>query len=116
MDKKIEMSIHKIKRLRDSIKRRAEVYSSLGDLDDRGTARALGALQRAPAPGKKLQKIGFILFWIPEPFGITNAIGGPMILAGRYLDRVYNAATISDVGHETKNFVSSVSDIKDKIR
>src|SRR5438309_2276416 len=93
MDKELRTGIHKIKRLRDSMKRRVEVYSALGSLDDRGTARSLAALQRAPAPGKKLQKIGFILFWFPEPLGITNAIGGPMILAGRYLDKIYNGST-----------------------
>ena len=115
MDKDLRTGIHKIKRLRDSMKRRAEVYSALGGLDDTGTARSLAALHRVPAPGKKLQKIGFILFFMPEPFGITNVIGGPMILAGRYLDRIYNGATLKDIGHETKKFASHVNQIKDKM-
>ena len=114
MDEGLRKNIHKIKKMRDSIKRRAEIYSSLGTLDDRGTARALGSLQRAPAPGKKIQKIGFILLLSPEPF--TTAAGVPMIIAGKYLDRVYNGATIADIGHETKNFAGSISDFKDKIR
>jgi hypothetical protein len=113
MDEELKTGIHKIKKLRDSIKRRAEVYSSLGKLDDRGTARSLGSLQRAPAPGKKIQKIGFILLFSPEPF--TTVAGVPMIIAGKYLDKVYNGATIVDIGHETKNFASHVSDIKDKM-
>lgn len=113
MDEELKTGIHKIKRLRDSIKRRAEVYSSLRKLDDRGTARALGSLQRAPAPGKKIQKIGFILLLSPEPF--TTVAGFPMIIAGKYLDKVYNGATIADIGHETENFASHVSDIKDKM-
>jgi hypothetical protein len=113
MDKELKNSIHKIKRLRESIKRRSEVYSSLGGLDDRGTARALGSLQRAPAPGKKIQKIGFIFLLSPEPF--TTVAGVPMIIAGKYLDRVYNGATISDVGHETKKFVNNITDFKDRI-
>lgn len=100
--------------MRESIKRRAEIYSNLGALDDRGTARALGALQRAPAPGKKIQKIGFILLFSPEPF--TTVAGVPMILAGKYLDRVYNGATISDIGHETRSFAKHISDFKDRIR
>jgi len=110
MDRELKTSIHKIKRLRESVKRRAEIYSALANLDDRGTARALGSLQRAPAPGKKIQKIGFILFLAPEPF--TTAAGIPMIIAGKYLDKVYNGSTIADVGHETKNFVHHVTDIK----
>ena len=114
MDERIRKNIHKIKKMRESIKRRAEVYSTLGGLDDRGTSRALGALQRAPAPGKKIQKVGFILLFSPEPF--TTAFGVPMIIAGKYLDRVYNGATISDIGHETRNVASGISDFKDKIR
>ena len=110
MDRELKTSIHKIKRLRESVKRRAEIYSALANLDDKGTARALGSLQRAPAPGKKIQKIGFILFLAPEPF--TTAAGIPMIIAGKYLDKVYNGSTIADVGHETKNFVHHVTDIK----
>jgi hypothetical protein len=110
VDKELKTSIHKIKKLRDSMKRRAEVYSSLGKLDDSGTARALGSLQRASAPGKKIQKIGFILFLAPEPF--TTAAGIPMIIAGKYLDKVYNGSTIADIGHETKHFAQHITDIK----
>jgi hypothetical protein len=114
MDKELRTGIHKIKRLRESMKRRAEVYSFLGKLDDRGTARTLGALQRAPAPGKKIKKIGFILLLSPEP--LTTALGIPMIIAGKYLDKVYNGATISDIGHETKKFANHVSDLKHTMR
>src|SRR5437867_4255011 len=116
MNKDLRTGIHKIKRLRDSMKRRVEVYSALGSLDDTGTARSLAALQRAPAPGRKLQKIGFILFFMPEPFGVTNVIGGPVILAGRYLNKVYNRATLKDMCHETKKLSRHVSQIKDKMR
>ena len=27
------------------------------------------------------------MLWIPEPTGVTVAVGAPMILAGRYLDK-----------------------------
>lgn len=114
MDEVLKRRIHKIKKMNDSIKRRAEIYSTLGTLDDRGTARALGSVQRASAPGRKIQKIGFILFLAPEP--LTTVAGIPMIIAGKYLDKVYNGSTISDIGHETKNFARNVSDIKDKMR
>jgi len=116
MDDHYRKHIARIKKIGESAKRRVEVYSGLANLDDRGTARSLGALQRAPAPGKKLQKIGFILFWIPEPLMITNAVGVPMIIAGKYLDKVYNGATISDVGDETKNMVSSINGIREHTR
>ncbi len=115
MNENYHKSIHRIKRITESAKRRAEVYSGLAKIDDSGTARSLGALQRAPSPGKKLQKIGWIVFWIPEPTGITNAIGAPMILGGKYLDRVYNSSTIADVGHHTKSTIGSIRDFKDAV-
>lgn len=114
MDEGLKNGIDKIKTLSASLKRRTEVYSSLGAMDDRGTARALGALQRAPAPGKKIQKVGFILLFAPDPF--TTFAGPPLIIAGRYLDRVYNGATIKDIGTETKDFASHMTSIKDTMR
>jgi hypothetical protein len=35
-----------------------------------------------------------------------------MILAGKYLDRVYNGSTIQDIGAQTKNTVSTINDFK----
>ena len=99
----------------DSAKRRANLYCDIAKMDDKHTARSLGALQRAPAPGKKLQKIGFIMLWVPEPTGVTCAIGGPMILAGRYLDKRYNGATIADIAHQTKSTTSDIANFKSSI-
>ena len=105
----------RIRSYSDSAKRRASLYCDIAKINDRKTAQSLGALQRAPAPGKKLQKIGFIMLWVPEPTGITCAIGGPMILAGRYLDKKYNGATIADIGHHTKNTSLAIHDFKNSI-
>ena len=69
----------------------------------------------ASPPGKKLQKIGFLMLWIPEPTGVTCAIGGPMIVAGRYLDKKYNSSTLHDIGHQTKNTISSISDFRNSL-
>lgn len=111
MDEHYKKHIARIKKIGESAKRRTKIYSELASLDDRGTARSLGSLQRASAPGKKLQKIGFIFLISPDP--ITTPFGIPMIIAGRYMDKVYNGATISDVGHETRKMAGKFSDIKD---
>jgi hypothetical protein len=116
MDEHYKKHIARIKKIGESAKRRTEIYSGLASLDDKGTARSLGSLQHASAPGKKLQKIGFILFWIPEPFMITNAVAVPMIIAGKYMDKIYNGATISDIGHETRHTFGTINDIKDNMR
>ena len=112
MDDSLNLKLKKIRAMSSSVMRRNSLYSELSKVGDKKTAESLGALHKAPAPGKKLQKIGFIMFWVPEPSGVTCAIGGPMILAGKYLDRVYNGSTINDIGTQTKNTVSSINDFK----
>ncbi|MCV0430317.1 hypothetical protein [Nitrosopumilus sp.] len=107
--------LDKLRKFSDSAKRRANLYAEVTNIDDKHTARSLGALQKAPAPGKKLQKIGFLMLWIPEPTGVTCAVGGPMIVAGRYLDKKYNGSTLHDIGHQTKNTMSSISDFKNSV-
>ena len=107
--------LDKLRRFSDSAKRRANLYAEVTTMDDANTARSLGSLQKAPAPGKKLQKIGFLMLWVPEPTGVTCAVGGPMIVAGRYLEKKYNSATLHDIGHHTKNTMSSISDFKNSV-
>lgn len=111
----IKAKLDSVKKHSDSIKRRAELYSSFGSLGDTNLARSIGSVQRAPAPGKKMQKIGFIIFWIPEPTGISNAIGGPMILAGKFLEKKYNSTTIKDIHSETQSTFSSIRSFKDTV-
>ena len=105
----------RIKRLRligESAKRRSTVYSGLTKLDDKNTVKSLGALNRASAPGKNMQKLGFVMLWIPEPTGVTCVVGAPMILAGRYLDKKYNGATLKDIGQHTQEAMASISNFK----
>jgi len=111
----LQSYIEKLKIMKESANRRNELYSDITKLDDKNTRRSLRALTKAPAPGKKIQKIGFIMLWIPEPTGITCAVGGPMILAGRYLEKVYNGAKISDVGNHTKESFSTIHDFKNSM-
>ena len=105
----------KLKRIRaigESARRRSNLYSGISGLDDKKTAESLGALNRASAPGKKMQKLGFVMLWIPEPTGVTCAVGGPMILAGRYLDKKYNGATLKDIGEHAKETLTSINSFK----
>ena len=115
MNDPLRNHIEKLKIMRESAKRRAELYSDITKLDDKNTTRSLRALTKAPAPGKKIQKIGFIMLWIPEPTGITCAVGAPMILAGRYLEKVYNGAKLTDVGSHTKDSFSTIHDFKNSV-
>ncbi len=111
----IKARLEKLKKSSESVKRRAGLYTEIAKMSQGSDTCSLGALCKAPAPGKKLQKIGFLMLWIPEPTGITCAVGAPLIVAGRYLDKKYNGATIQDIGHETKNTVSSIHDFKKSI-
>ena len=107
--------LDKLKKFSHSAKRRANLYTEVSNIDDAHTANSLSVLRRAPAPGKKLQKIGFLMLWIPEPTGVTCAVGGPMIVAGRYLDKKYNGSTLDDVGSQTKHTFSSIRDFKSTV-
>ena len=107
--------LEKLRKIHETTARKTGLYSDLAKIDNSHASKSLGCLQKAPAPGKKLQKVGFLMLWIPEPTGVTCAIGGPMILAGRYLDKKYNGSTIHDIGHEAKNTISSLSDFKKTI-
>lgn len=111
----LKARLDRLRGVSDSAKRRASLYTDIAKIDSQSASNSLGALRKAPAPGKKLQKIGFIMLWVPEPTGVTCAIGGPMIVAGRYLDKKYNGATIGDVAHETKNTMSSIRDFKSTV-
>ena len=111
----IKARLDRLRGISGSAKRRAGLYTDIAKMGSESASSSLGALQRAPAPGKKLQKIGFIMLWVPEPTGVTCAIGGPMIVAGRYLDKKYNGSTIHDIGHETKNTMSSIKDFKSTV-
>jgi hypothetical protein len=104
-----------LRKIHETTARKTSLYSDLAKINNSHASKSLGCLQKAPAPGKKLQKVGFLMLWIPEPTGVTCAIGGPMILAGRYLDKKYNGSTIHDIGHETKTAISSLSDFKKTI-
>ena len=115
MEDPLRRHIEKLKIIRESAKRRNEMYTDISKLDDKNTTRSLKALTKAPAAGNKISKIGFIMLWIPEPTGITCAVGGPMILVGRYLDKVYNGAKISDVHSHTKDSFSTIHDFKDSV-
>ena len=115
MEDPLKKHLAKLKAIKESTHRRAEMYSDLSKLDNNHTMRSLGALNKAPSPGKKFQKIGFIMLWIPEPTGITCAVGGPMIVAGRYLSKVYNDSKITDIGENTKNTISEIHNFKQSL-
>jgi len=111
----LKARLEKLRKSSESAKRRANLYTEIAKMNEGPYTSSLGALQKAPAPGKKLQKIGFLMLWVPEPTGVTCAVGAPMIVAGRYLDKKYNGATIHDIGHEAKNAFSSIRDFKNSI-
>ena len=111
----LKQRLANLQKFSDSAKRRANLYTDIAKIGVSTPSRSLDVLQKAPAPGKKLQKIGFLMLWIPEPTGVTCAIGAPMIIAGRYLDKKYNSSTIHDIGHHTKNNISSIADFKNSL-
>ncbi len=111
----LKARLDKLRKSAESAKRRASLYTDMAKMNEGPNTSSLGALQKASAPGKKLQKIGFLMLWVPEPTGVTCAVGAPLIVAGRYLDKKYNSATIHDIGHEAKHAFTSIRDFKNSI-
>ena len=111
----LKAKIEQLKIMKESASRRSNLYSDMGTLNDKKTSQSLGALNRASAPGKKMQKLGFVMLWIPEPTGVTVAVGAPMILAGRYLDEKYNGTTLKDIGHSAHETLSSIHKFKSSL-
>ena len=108
----LKEKIERLRIMKESASRRSNLYNDMGKLDDKKTSQSLGALNRASAPGRKMQKLGFLMLWIPEPTGVTVAVGAPMILAGRYLDKKYNGSTLKDIGHSKHETISSINQFK----
>ncbi len=111
----LRAKIEQLKIMKESASRRSGLYSDMGTLDDKKTSQSLGASNRASAPGKKMQKLGFVMLWIPEPTGVTVAVGAPMILAGRYLDKKYYGTTLKDIGHSAHETLSSIHKFKSSL-
>ena len=109
----LKARLDKVRKATDSVKRRASLYSDMSKIDDKGTARSMRSLQKAPSPGKKMQKIGVALLLAPEP--VTTPIGLALMGAGTILNKKYNGATIHDIGHETKNTISTINDFKSSV-
>lgn len=107
--------LRKLKLMSDSVNRRTKLYSNISEIDNKHTPKSLTALRKAPNPGGKLQKIGLIVFWFPEPTFLSHAIGGSIMLAGRYLEKKYNGATLNDIGTATKNNHQIISSFKDHV-
>ena len=95
-----------------SVHRRAKLYSDISRIDDTKATKSLSNLSNVSSPGKKIQRAGFIMLWVPEPTGVTIALGAPMILAGRYIEKKYNSATVSDIGHNANSMVSDIANFK----
>ncbi len=109
----LKTHLEKLRKVSDSAKRRASLYTDMAKFDGKLTAQSLRCTRRAPSPGKKMQKIGVALALAPEP--VTTPIGIVLIAAGTILEKKYNGATIHDIGHETKRTISTINDFKSTV-
>ncbi len=77
-------------------------------MSDKSTKRSIDNLMHAPKIASKVSKIGWSIFWIPEPTMISNAIAIPMIIAGKLLEKHYDGITVKDVYNEAENVFRSL--------
>ena len=109
----LKTRLEKLRKVSDSAKRRASLYTDMSKFDGKSTAQSLRCTRRAPSPGKKMQKIGVALVLAPEP--VTTPIGIVLMVSGTILEKKYNGATIHDIGHETKRTISTINDFKSTV-
>ena len=57
----LKQRLANLQKFSDSARRRANLYTDIVNIDGSTTGKSLGVLQKASAPGKKLQKIGFLI-------------------------------------------------------
>lgn len=105
-------SSNNIKRVRDAVdmlKRRMELRSSMLDaLADKSLKVSINNIRHAPQLSKKMSRIGWMLFWIPEPTMVSTVVGIPMILAGKALERYYNSLTVKGLYEETAKMLKTL--------
>lgn len=94
----------------DSLKGKANLYANVTNLNNNKLKGSLKSLVHSSAPGKKVSRIGWALFWIPEPLMITNIVGLPMIAGGKLLDRYYSGTTIKHVSDEARKTLNSLEE------
>ena len=59
----LKARLEKLRKSTESAKRRANLYTDIAKMNNGNNTSSLGSLQKAPAPGKKLQKIGFLMLF-----------------------------------------------------
>ncbi len=106
-----------IKSINDAVyllKRRMELRSSmLSVIADSKVKASLDGIRHAPQLSKKISRLGWMLFWIPEPTMVSTAVGIPMILAGKALDRYYNSLTVKGLYEETARALKSLESLSE---
>lgn len=106
-------SVKRVKDTVDMLKRRMELRSSmLNTIADTRLKVSINDITHAPQLSKKISRIGWMLFWIPEPTMVSTAVGIPMILAGRALDRYYNGLTVKGLYEETAKMLRSLESFR----
>ncbi len=110
----LKARLEKIQKFSDVTKRRTDFYTDIAEMDDGADlVSSLRCLQKAPAPGKKMQKIGLAMVLAPEP--VTTPIGIALIAAGTFFEKKYNSSTIHTIGHHTKENFAAIKDFKNSI-
>jgi hypothetical protein len=101
-------NIEKVNITVDSLKNKVNMYENVSNLNNKGLKTPIRDLMHSSAPGKKLTRIGAIIFWIPEPTMISNLVGLPMMAGGKLLDRYYTGTTIKHVSEEARKTLESL--------
>jgi len=94
----------------DSLNSKANLYANVANLKSSEMKGSLKSLVHASAPGKKISRIGWAIFWIPEPTMVSHLVALPMIVGGKLMNRYYSGTTIKHVGEEARKTLNSLQE------
>lgn len=84
-------------------------------IDFNSVKKAISMVNKRRRPGIKLIAMGMGLIILPEPTGLSDIIGLPLLILGKTIERFYSYIGIKDVIEDVKNNLESISSISSEM-
>ncbi|MEM3530926.1 MAG: hypothetical protein QXD42_03925 [Nitrososphaerales archaeon] len=82
---------------------------------DYNVAKNLQTIKKRKRPGMNLAALGIGLIVLPEPTGLSDVFGIPLLALGMLIERAYDFIGIDDMIQELSNTLRSLSSLRSEI-